>query len=123
MNTILWIGAGILASAFLAAGLTKATQPKEKLAPNMAWVEDYSSRAVRLIGIAEIVGAVGLILPAAVRVAVWLTPLAAAALAVTMLLGAAAHVRRGEIALAIPSGVLFVLTAAVAILRFGPYAF
>ena len=123
MNVALWIGAGVLALAFLAAGLMKATQPKEKLAPNMAWVEDYSANAVRFIGIAEILGAVGLIVPAAVKVATWLTPLAASALAVTMLLAAIVHVRRNEAALAIPAVVLFALTAVLAILRFGPYAF
>lgn len=123
MNVALWIGAGVLALAFLAAGLMKATQPNEKLAPNMPWVEDYSADAVRLIGIAEVLGAVGLVLPAAVKVVAWLTPLAAAALAVTMLLAAIVHVRRTEAVLAIPAVVLCVLTATLAILRFGPYAF
>lgn len=123
MNTILWIGAAVLALAFLAAGLMKATQPKDKLATTMGWVEDYSANAVRLIGLVEILGAVGLILPAALMIASWLTPLAAAGLAVTMLLAAVVHLRRGEAALAVPSVVLFVLTAALAVLRFGPYAF
>lgn len=123
MNVALWVAAGVLALTFLAAGLMKATQPKEKLAPNMPWVEDYSANAVRFIGVTEILGAVGLILPAAVKIASWLTPLAASGLAVAMFLAAVVHVRRGEAAMAIPAGVLFVLTAMLAILRFGSYAF
>lgn len=123
MNTILWIGAAVVAVAFLAAGFVKATQPKDKLATTMGWVEDYSANAVRMIGLVEILGALGLILPAALKIAPWLTPLAAVGLAVTMLLAVVVHVRRGEAALAVPSAVLFVLTAALAVLRFGPYAF
>jgi DoxX-like family len=42
MNVLLWIVAGLLAAAFLVAGLTKLTQPKEKLAARMGWVEDFS---------------------------------------------------------------------------------
>ena len=122
MNSTLWIVASLLAVAFLAAGLTKATQRAEKLAVAMPWVEDYSVTTVRFIGAAEIVGAVGLVLPAALGVASWLTPLAAAALAVTMLLAMVVHVRRKEVALALPALVLLGLTAALAILRFGPYS-
>jgi hypothetical protein len=123
MNVTLWIAASVLAAAFLAAGLMKATQPKAKLADTMGWVEDFSGGTVRLIGLVEILGAVGLILPAAVGVAPVLTPLAAAGLAVAMVLAAIVHLRRGETAETAPALVLLVLTAVLAILRFGPYSF
>lgn len=46
MNVALWILQGLLALLFLAAGVAKLAQLKEKLAGKMAWVEDFSDRAV-----------------------------------------------------------------------------
>ncbi|MBZ4521851.1 DoxX family protein [Mycobacterium avium] len=122
MNIALWILQGVLAAMFLMAGLMKTTQPKDRLAPRLPWVEDFSGGAVRFIGIAEFLGAVGLIAPAATGIVPVLTPVAATALAVVMVLAAFTHGRRRE-----PSGiaftaVLFALLAVVAWGRFGPYA-
>ena len=64
MNTALWIVQALLAIAFLMAGAMKTFQPKEKLAEKMGWVEDFSQGQIRTIGILEILGALGLILPA-----------------------------------------------------------
>src|SRR6218665_3876240 len=86
MNIALWIVAIVLGVAFLAAGLLKATQPKAKLAENMGWVEDFSDGTVKFIGWAEVLGGIGLILPAAVNIAPILVPIAATCLAVTMVL-------------------------------------
>ena len=86
MNITLWIIAGLLAAAFLAAGAMKLAQPKAKLAESgMAWTEDFSDSQVKLIGLVEVLGAIGLILPAALDIAPILTPIAAAGLALTML--------------------------------------
>lgn len=123
MNIVLWIIAGVLAAFYLAAGLTKVTRPKEKLAANMTWVEDFSAGTVKLIGALEILGALGLVLPAAFGVAPILTPLAATGLAVMMLLAAAVHVRRGELQMVGVTVVLFVLLDFVAVLRFGSQSF
>lgn len=123
MNVLLWIIAGVLAAAFLAAGLGKATQPKEKLADKLEWVNDFSQGTVRFIGIAEILGAIGLILPGATGIAPILTPIAAVGLAITMVLAAVVHARRGETQLIVVNVVLFALALFVAIMRFGPQAF
>jgi len=123
MNVVLWIVAGVLAAAFLAAGLMKVVQPKEKLAANMAWVEDFSAGQVKLIGLAEVLGALGVILPAATGIAPILTPIAATGLAVTMVGAIVTHVRRGESQLVVPPLVLGVLAAFLAVMRFGPNAF
>ncbi len=123
MNITLWIIAGLLAAAFFMAGLMKLTQRKEKLAANMPWVEDFSAGQVKAIGVVEILGALGLILPAALDIAPILTPLAAAGLAVTMLLAAFVHARRGEKQNIVVNLVLFALAAFVAVMRFGPYSF
>jgi uncharacterized membrane protein len=121
MNVFLWITQAVLAAMFLLAGFMKSTQPKEKLAARLPWVQDFSSGTVRFIGVAELLGALGLILPAATGVAPVLTPIAASGLVVVMVLAAATHIRRKE-----PSGVAFnavllVLAALVAWGRFGPH--
>lgn len=123
MNVILWIIAIVLAVVFLMAGLAKVSQPKEKLAEKMGWVEDWSPNAVKLIGAVEILGAIGLVLPAATGVATVLTPLAATGLAIVMLLAAVVHARRKEQQLIAVNVVLLVLAAFVAVMRFGPQAF
>jgi hypothetical protein len=124
MNIVLWVIAGLLAAAFLGAGVMKLSQSKEKLAASgMAWTEDFSAGAVKGIGAAELLGAIGLILPAVLDVAPVLVPLAATGLALTMIGAVVVHVRRGEIPAIAPSAVLFVLSAVVAWGRFGPYAF
>ncbi|WP_246053062.1 DoxX family protein [Actinocorallia herbida] len=55
----------MLAAMFVMAGVMKSTQPKDKLAEKLPWVEDFSTGAVRLIGVVEPAAALGLILPAA----------------------------------------------------------
>ncbi|WP_420643045.1 DoxX family protein [Candidatus Leptofilum sp.] len=50
MNIALWIAQGLLAVAFLMAGGMKVMQPKEKLAENMAWVEDFLANTIKGIG-------------------------------------------------------------------------
>lgn len=124
MNVFLWIVTIVLALGFLAAGSLKVLRTREQLsATGLAWVEDFSPRAVKLIGSAEILGAVGLILPALVDVAPILVPIAATALAVTMIGAIATHIRRHEFALIAPPAVLLVLSVVVAIFRFGPNSF
>jgi hypothetical protein len=56
MSIALWTVQGLLAAAFLVSGATKLSQPKEKLLKNWAWVEDFSQRAVRVIGVLEVLG-------------------------------------------------------------------
>lgn len=123
MNVLLWIIAIVLAVVFLMAGMAKVSPPKEKLAEKMGWVEDRSPNAVKLIGAVEILGAIGLVLPAATGVATVLTPLAATGLAIVMLLAAVVHARRKEQQLIGVNVVLLVLAAFVAVMRFGPQAF
>ena len=62
----------------------KLTQTEDKLAGNMAWVEDFSQGTVRLIGALGVLGVVGLLSPAPSGVLPWPTPLAAVGLVSTM---------------------------------------
>jgi uncharacterized membrane protein len=123
MNVFLWIVQGLLAAMFLMAGITKLTQPRDKLTAQLPWANDFSTPVVRLIGAAELAGALGLILPAAKGIATVLTPLAASGLAVIMLLAMAVHARRKE-PLAIAFNAVLLIAAVIVVWgRFGPYAF
>ncbi|MBE8523970.1 DoxX family protein [Amycolatopsis sp. H6(2020)] len=122
MNIFLWIVQAVLAAMFGMAGVMKATQPKDKLADRLPWVADFSPATVRFIGVVELAGALGLILPAATGIAPILTPLAATGLAGTMLLAALTHARRKEPAAIAFNAVLLALVTVVAWGRFGPYA-
>jgi uncharacterized membrane protein YphA (DoxX/SURF4 family) len=122
MNVFLWIVQVILAAMFAMSGLEKVLLPKDKLAGKYPWMQDFSQPTVRFIGVTELLGAIGLIVPAATGIAPVLTPVAGTGLAVFAVLAAAMHVRRKE-----PYGVgvttvLFVLAALVAWGRFGPYS-
>lgn len=123
MNIALWIAAGLLAALFGFSGLMKATSPREKLAANMGWVEDFSPGVVKLIGILEVLGAIGLILPALLDMATVLVPLAATGLAVTMVLAIVVHLRRNEQQIIGANVLLLAASVFVAWGRFGPHAF
>lgn len=77
MNVVVWVLQVLLALAFLVAGVTKVSQPRQKLAASMGWVEDFSDPGVRTIGALEILAGVGLLLPAVTGVATVLVPLVA----------------------------------------------
>jgi uncharacterized membrane protein YphA (DoxX/SURF4 family) len=117
MNIVLWIAAGLLALAFLAAGFGKLSMPKEKLyEQGMKYVEDFSAGQIKGIGAVEVLGAIGVIAPAFVDSVSWLAPTAAAGLAATMIGAIITHARRKESF--VPALVLGVLAAFVAIGRF-----
>lgn len=123
MNIALWIVASLLAIMFFMAGLMKATQPKDKIAQNLPWANDFSAGTVKMIGVLEVLGALGLILPPIFNIATILTPLAATGLAITMLLAIFVHARRKENQAIVTNVVLLALSLFVAIMRFGLYAF
>jgi uncharacterized membrane protein len=127
MNIVLWVIAALLAGVFAMAGATKLTRSKAQLqatGPAMAWTEDFSQTQIRLIGALEVLGALGLILPAAFDVAPVLSALAAAGLFLVMAGAVVVHLRRGEGPSSFaPSLVLGLLSLFVAIMRFGPNSF
>ncbi len=75
-NISLWAVQALLAALFLFAGGMKLAMPIEKMASPIALPELF----IRFIGVAEVLGALGLILPGLLRIRVELTPLAAAGL-------------------------------------------
>ena len=96
MNIALWIVQGILGLLFLAVGIMKLTQDKDKLAEKMAFVEDFSPVTVKLLGTVEVLGAVGIILPALTGILPWLAPSAAVGLSINQVGAAWTHLRRRE---------------------------
>lgn len=96
LNFWLWVAAVLLAGLYLLVGFMKSTQPPEKLAAQMnGWPEQYP-RLLRFVGVAEVLGAIGLILPLATGILTWLTPLAALGLSIIQVLAIGFHLRRGE---------------------------
>ena len=123
METALWIVQVLLAALFLTTGVTKLTQPRLKMAAGpMRWAADVTDRQFRTIGLLEVLGAIGLILPPALGIAPLLTPLAAVGLVLVMVGAVYAHVRYDERErLAVPIVVL-ALALFVALEGFGTYS-
>jgi uncharacterized membrane protein YphA (DoxX/SURF4 family) len=117
MNEILWILQGLLALVFLINGAMKIIRPKEQLAAQMGWVNDVSQPVIRLIRFVEILGAVGLILPSVTGILPWLTPLAAAGLALTMVGATLTNYRLKELPMVGLNTVLLVLALLVVVGR------
>jgi DoxX-like protein len=126
METATWIVAGVLAALYVTAGTLKTTQPMERLAGPMPWTTDLTTGQVRLLGTAELLGAVGLVLPKLLGIVddragveAILTGLAATGLALIQLGAIPVHLRRGEPAVLPMNIVLLAAAAFVAAARFG----
>jgi uncharacterized membrane protein YphA (DoxX/SURF4 family) len=109
MNILIWIVSALVAIAFIAAGVMKLSQLKEKLATQMPWVNDVSASNVHIIGLLELLGGLGLVLPRLLNILPWLSVLAAIGLILDMIVAALLHIRRKESF--VPNIVLGVLTA------------
>jgi|SRR5882724_776758 len=81
MNIVLWIIQVLLALLFLFAGVTKLILPIEEMTKQMPMPGLF----LRFLGVAEVLGALGLILPGLFRIKTWLTPLAAAGLMIIVI--------------------------------------
>lgn len=126
MNMALWTVAGLLAAAYLFSGGGKLILTKEKIATmssSAGWVEDFSAGSVRAIGVLEVLGAVGLILPAVLDIAPILVPLAALGLAMIMVGAVITRIRRQEFKVMVADLVYLILVGFVAWGRFGPESF
>lgn len=111
MDVVVWILQFLLGLVFLAVGSMKVIQPKEKAAqmPNMGWVNDFTQTQLRIIGVLEVLGALGLVLPKLTNILPFLTPLAAIGLMLTMVGAMLTHLRRKEYPQIGFNTVLFVL--------------
>jgi uncharacterized membrane protein len=115
MNLVLWAGQLLVALLFASAGFVHSIgYAQASQNPGMVWMRAVPAPMVKTIGILEILGAIGLIVPALTGVLTWLTPLAALLLGVVMVLAAAFHVSRREAPNAFFNAVLGLLAFAVA---------
>ena len=96
INVALWVVQALLALFFFAAGINHGLRPLAEVANAAPWVTSLPVALVRFIGVAELAGALGLVLPAATRVAPRLTPSAAIGLGLVMALAIPFHILRGE---------------------------
>jgi uncharacterized membrane protein YphA (DoxX/SURF4 family) len=97
MNTILWLCQGVLALAFFYSGINKAVLSEQQLiAKGQTGVANLSTPVIRFIGISEVLGAVGIIVPLLTNICPVLTPVTAICFAVIMLLAAPIHYRLRE---------------------------
>jgi hypothetical protein len=92
MQIALWIASGLLAFTMLAAGAFKVVTPRVKLMERFKWAKTWSDGNVKLLGLAEVLGAIGLIVPQATGIAPILTPIAAVCLVVLMIGAVKTHI-------------------------------
>lgn len=116
MNVALWIAQGFVALVAAVTGAVKLVFPRERLAERMHWAATWPRWRIKLLGLAEVAGAVGLVLPMATGIAPVLTPVAALCLAVLMAGAIHTHRRLGESFL--PAAVLGALCLGIAAGRF-----
>ncbi|GHB80170.1 DoxX family protein [Persicitalea jodogahamensis] len=96
LNIALWVAQGLLAALFLMAGANKLFLPISELSETLPWASEFPEWLVRFIGISELLGAVGLLLPSLLRIKPFLTSYAAIGLALVMVLATFFHISRGE---------------------------
>lgn len=126
MNTALWIIQILVGVMFIILGGLKLAVPREKLLAsgaqsgrqNMAWVEDFTPNRLRLIGLLELLGGTGLILPSWTGIMPVLTPFAAVGLTIVMIGAIVVHVRRNEATLAFGPATLALLALFISFGRF-----
>jgi uncharacterized membrane protein YphA (DoxX/SURF4 family) len=119
-NVVIWVLQALLALAFLGAGANHILNFDRMAAqPRMDWVMAVGRERLRVIGVLEVLGAIGVVLPAVTGVFPWLVPTAAACLALLMISAAIFHLRRpGESQSVVLNAALGMLALAVAIGRF-----
>jgi uncharacterized membrane protein YphA (DoxX/SURF4 family) len=117
MNVVLWLLQLFFGVMFVFHGFMMLNPPA-RLNPMMSYVHDLPANLRRFIGVVEVLGGFGLVLPALLNVQPTLTPLAAAGLAFVMVLAAVYHFTRKEY----PNIVFnLVLAAAVAFIAYGRF--
>jgi uncharacterized membrane protein YphA (DoxX/SURF4 family) len=103
----LWVAQALLALLFGMAGVMKTFMPVPALvAIGINYAADLPLWLLRFIGVAELSGAVGVVLPTLTRIMPRLTPLAALGFVTIQVLAIGFHAMRGELAMALPLNVV-----------------
>lgn len=117
MNIALWIVQIVVGLMFLLVGIMKSSQSIEALGKRMSYARILPAPFVRFIGIAELLGGIGVILPPLVHILPWLAIVAAIGLGIIMVGGVIYHLQHKETRQAITPLVLLILTLFIAIGR------
>ena len=112
MTVAYWIVAALLAVLYLYSGGLKVVRSPDQLRPMMGWIDTVPLRLVRTIGVLEVLGALGLVLPPLTHVAPALALAAAVGLVLVQIGAIALHLSRGEARLIGLNIVLLVLAGA-----------
>lgn len=98
LKILAWTLQILAALAFIMAGLMKISTPYEELvlADNMGWAEDFSAMQIKIIGILEVLGSIGMILPLQLKKFTFLVPFAALGLVFVMVGAIFTHLNREE---------------------------
>jgi uncharacterized membrane protein YphA (DoxX/SURF4 family) len=113
MNIALWVAQAVLAFIFGMAGFTKTFQP-DKARAAFAWAKASSASFILFIGITEILGVIGIIVPYATGILPFLTAWAAIGFAIIMVLAIVVHARARDTRGIIMNVVFFILSLSVA---------
>jgi hypothetical protein len=106
----LWVAQGLIFFVFASAGLVKLLTPIPQLAAMMPWAGQYSEAFVRSIGLIDLAGGIGILLPALTRILPRLTVLAALGCTVLQMFALVFHISRGEAAVTPLNFVLLALS-------------
>jgi uncharacterized membrane protein YphA (DoxX/SURF4 family) len=113
----LWAGQGLVGLTFAGIGATKLFGSMPKLEEKFGFPKVVGPELTRVIGASELAGGIGTVLPAATRIAPWLTPLAAGALAAVTLLASGYHLGRREFGYLKTPIALGLVAGAIALVR------
>lgn len=111
LNIILWVTQVLLAATLIWAAAMKLFQPIEKLSAMWPWAGQAPVALVKCTGVIDLLGALGLLLPALLRIRPKLTPIAAVAIIILMICASIFHIARSE-ASVIGVNIIFALMAA-----------
>ncbi len=118
MNITLYIAQGLLACMFLMAGIMKVTKNKETLREKLGdWTDNYTEKKLKLIGLLEILGAIGIVLPIFISALAILVPIAAIGIAMIMVGALILHLKRKEKDKAIVNLILLLLALFIVVGR------
>lgn len=99
MNLSLWIVQVLLALLYIMAGANKSFVAIDELSKMLPWVLNVTPELVRFIGVCELLGALGLILPSVLRIKPILTPIAATGLSIIQVLATIFHIKNEELSM------------------------
>ncbi len=113
LRIALWVAQALVAVMFVASGFTKLATPIAELSAMMPWTGQVSPAFVRFIGLVDLAGGIGILLPALTRIQPRLTVLAALGCVVLQVFAFGFHFYRGEFAVLPVNLVLLALSAFV----------